>query len=162
MNNSDVKRTRSIRDWGEVNAVLKSLGRLQAEKEALEDQIKPEIERLTAELSGALAPIEEQIEAAEERIRAYVDQHLDEFANKKVKDLPAGSVAVRKTTRVEFEDEQEVVDALFDMGYEHCVKITYKPIKAALKNFSKQMLERVGASAIDDIKVTITPLKAKE
>lgn len=159
---NDNPKQRPLKNWGQVNDAVAMLSQLNAEREALEDRYCPEIERLAAEMSGMVAPINEQIEAIEAQIRAYVGLHLDEFAKSKTRDLAAGSISVRKTTRVEFEDEQEVVDALFDMGYEHCVKITYKPIKAALKNFSKQMLERVGASAIDDIKVTITPLKAKD
>lgn len=160
MNNNTVKRP--LKTWNDVNDVLASLSRLNAQKDALICQFNPEIERLTAELAGKLTPVEEQIEAAEERIRAYVNLHIGEFAKTKTKELACGSVSVRKTTRVEIEDEDQTAAALIDMGYENCVKVTCKPVKAALKNFQKSVLDLIGAAVIDDVKVTISPVKANK
>ena len=160
MNNNTAKRP--LKSWADVNEALAALSRLNAQKDALEGQFTPEIERLTAELSGKLAPVQEQIDAAEERIRNYVTAHAAEFAKQKTRELAAGSVSVRKTTRVELEDEEKTADALMDLGFENCVKITYKPVKAAIKNFEKSVLELIGAAVVDDIKITISPIKAKE
>jgi hypothetical protein len=86
---------------------------------------------------------------------------LDDFGGAKTKTLAAGSVSIRKTTRVDIKDESEAVDALLEMGLTNCVQVTYKPVKAAIKNLSKGDLICIGANICDDVKVTVKPVIPK-
>ena len=153
---------KNLKNWGEVNSALETLGKLSARKEALEYQLRPEIDRLTAELLSETEPVEAEIEALETLIRYFVECHLADFENGKTKTLAAGSVSVRKTARLEFEDEEGAIDALLEMGLTNCVQVNYRPVKAAIKNLSKGDLICIGANVFDDVKVTIKPLRPKE
>lgn len=152
---------KNLKSWGEVNNALETLGKLCARKEALERQLRPEIDRLTAELLSETEPVEAEIEALETLIRYFVECHLVDFEDGKTKTLAAGSVSIRKTARLEFEDEEGAIDALLEMGLTNCVQVTYRPVKAAIKNLSKGDLICIGANVCDDIKVTIKPLVSK-
>lgn len=153
---------KNLKDWGEVNTALETLGKLSARKEALEYQLRPEIDRLTAELLSETEPVEAEIKALETLIRYFVECHLADFKDNKTKALAAGSISVRKTARLELEDEEEAIDALLEMGLTNCVQVNYKPVKAAIKNLSKGDLICIGAKVFDDVTVTIKPLRPKE
>lgn len=152
---------KSLKTWGDVNGALEALGELGARRDALECQLRPEIDRLTADLLSETEPIDAQIEAIEKQVRDFVTWHLDDFGGAKTKNLAAGSVSIRKATRVDIKDEAEAVDALLEMGLTNCVQVTYKPVKAAIKNLGKGDLICIGASICDDIKVTLKPLIPK-
>jgi phage host-nuclease inhibitor protein Gam len=153
---------KNLKSWGDVNSALETLGELKAHKEALECQLQPEIDRLNAELWSEVEPVEEEIKALEALIRYFVECHLADFENGKTKTLAAGSVSIRKTARLEFEDEEEAIDALLEMGLTNCVQVNYKPVKAAIKNLGKGDLVCIGAKIFDDVNITIKPLRPKE
>ena len=76
-------------------------------------------------------------------MKDFSDSHREEiFADgKKSRDFTNGTIGYKKCP-----DKVEVTEAtaqlLCDAGFEHCVKVKKEPVKAALKNFSKDQLEK--------------------
>lgn len=76
-------------------------------------------------------------------MKDFSDSHRDEvfIDGKKSRDFVNGTIGYRQLP-----DKVEVSEAtaqlLCDAGFEHCVKVKKEPVKAALKNFSKDQLEK--------------------
>lgn len=76
-------------------------------------------------------------------MKDFSDSHREEiFADgKKSRDFTNGTIGYKKCP-----DKVEVSEAtaqlLCDAGFEHCVKVTKEPVKAALKKFSKDQLKK--------------------
>lgn len=76
-------------------------------------------------------------------MKDFSDSHRDEvfIDGKKSRDFVNGTIGYKKCP-----DKVEVSEAtaqlLCDAGFEHCVKVKKEPVKAALKNFSKDQLEK--------------------
>lgn len=149
---------RPLKSWNEVSSALEAIGAAMAEKAELENSLQPEIDRLTNDLRVQTAPISDRINDLTEKIVSFTEDHLDEFSKSKSKELPNGKVSVRQTCRVEFEDEQKSAEQLIELGFGHCVKHSFKPIKAAVKNFDPKTMEIIGACLVNDVKISVEPL----
>lgn len=78
-----------------------------------------------------------------EAMKEFSDEHREEIyeKDKKSRDFVNGTIGYRQLPdTVEF--SAETAQLLCDAGFEHCVKIEKKPVKAALKNFSSDQLEK--------------------
>ena len=76
-------------------------------------------------------------------MKDFSDSHRDEvfIDGKKSRDFVNGTIGYRQLPdTVEF--SAETAQLLCDAGFEHCVKVKKEPVKAALKNFSKDQLEK--------------------
>lgn len=81
-------------------------------------------------------------------MRTFSDSHREEiFDGKKSRDFVNGTIGYRQLP-----DKVEVSEAtaqlLCDAGFEHCVKVKKEPVKAALKNFDKDQLQKFGITIL--------------
>lgn len=82
-------------------------------------------------------------------MKDFSDSHRKEiFADgKKSRDFTNGTIGYQKKPGKVVVTE-ETAQLLCDAGFEHCVKVTKEPVKATLKNFSKDQLEKFQISLI--------------
>lgn len=75
-------------------------------------------------------------------MRTFSDSHREEiFDGKKSRDFVNGTIGYRQLPD-KVEVSEETAQLLCDAGFEHCVKVKKEPVKAALKIFSKDQLEK--------------------
>lgn len=76
-------------------------------------------------------------------MKDFSDSHRDEvfIDGKKSRDFVNGTIGYRQLPD-KVEVSAETAQLLCDAGFEHCVKVKKEPVKAALKNFSKDQLEK--------------------
>lgn len=76
-------------------------------------------------------------------MKDFSDSHRDEvfIDGKKSRDFVNGTIGYRQLPdTVEF--SAETAQLLCDAGFEHCVKVKKEPVKAALKNFSSEQMQK--------------------
>ena len=76
-------------------------------------------------------------------MKDFSDSHRDEvfIDGKKSRDFVNGTIGYRQLPdTVEF--SAETAQLLCDAGFEHCVKVKKEPVKAALKDFSSEQMQK--------------------
>ena len=78
-----------------------------------------------------------------EAMKEFSDEHREEIyeEGKKSRDFVNGTIGYRKSAD-KVEVSEETAQLLCDAGFTHCVKIKKEPVKAALKNFDKDQLQK--------------------
>lgn len=76
-------------------------------------------------------------------MKDFSDSHRDEIFidGKKSCDFVNGTIGYRQLPDT-VEVTEETAQLLCDAGFEHCVKVKKEPVKAALKNFSSEQMQR--------------------
>lgn len=76
-------------------------------------------------------------------MKEFSDSHRDEvfIDGKKSRDFVNGTIGYRQLPDT-VEVTEETAQLLCDAGFEHCVKVKKEPVKAALKNFSSEQMQK--------------------
>ena len=154
----------SIKTWDDVTTVVAEMSHICEDRAAIAAKYEPELRRLQAEQAELLAPLDARYDELESNVQAFALSHLDDFGKKKTIEFPYGSVSMRKTESVQYTGkdqaaaEKAAAEKLRELGLKDCFKETLKPVKAALKRLSQDILDLAGVIISESISITVKPL----
>lgn len=147
-----------LKDWAQVEAAVATMNAVSHKAAALKAEKQPQIDALVQQLNTAINKLEDEYRAQERSVMEFVAQHLDELGDSKTKNYTLGSVSARKSVKVAIQDDDKAVEMLRKLGYDECIKASFKPIKTALKGLSDSDLALIGAEVTEATKVKVKPL----
>lgn len=135
----------------DVSAYFRKIKFLGDKQEELKAQAQREIERINSWLESEIKPLEDKKAYYEgEILRYYSEQRA---INPKVKvTTPYGKVAVRKSTKWIYEDEQEIMDYC-NMNEIDCIRVKEELDKTALKKLFKDGVNQKTGEVIPGIRI---------
>ena len=157
-NTVNATKKKPLKDWAQVEAAVAAMNAASHKAAALKAEKQPEIDKLLNQLNDELGKFEEEYRAQERLIQEFVSKHMDELGDSKTKNYTLGSVSARKSVKVTIQDDDKAVEALRKLGYDECIKASFKPIKTALKNLPEADLALIGAEVTEATKVKVKPL----
>lgn len=152
-------KTVSVKTWDDAANAVAEMSRICADRAEVQAKYEPELTRLQGEQAELLAPLDARYAELEKQVQGFTLSHLDDFGEKKSRKFPYGTVSIRKTEKTEFDNgEKATAEKLRELGFKDCFKETLKPVTAALKRLSQDVLALAGVSIVEGISVTVKPL----
>ncbi|MBQ7568385.1 host-nuclease inhibitor Gam family protein [bacterium] len=154
----------SIKTWDDVTTVVAEMSHICEDRAVIAAKYEPELRRLQAEQAEQLAPLDARYDELESKVQEFALSHLADFGKKKSIEFPYGTVSVRKTESVCYTGEDQeagkkkAAEKLRELGLKDCFKETLKPVAAALKRLSQDVLDLAGVVISESISVTVKPL----
>lgn len=138
---SRLSDTRDVATIQDAEALMSRIRAATCERDIIIARAEKRIAAITAESIAATAPLDEQIEAAEQRLAGYILGHRDQFVKPRTHRNPDGEFGLRTATRLEITDEDALIEHILDNGYDDCIKIKRSLVKAAItKRLEKEKL----------------------
>ena len=131
-----------LKSWEEVDRELKELSKADANITYLKNR-SDDIKRARGE--------------REERIRAFVEDHLADLGEARKKLLPSGQVGMTQTTSVQVDDEEACLQYLQRNRLESCIKASFKVVKEALKALGDDVKAAAGVHLVTQSKLSLKP-----
>lgn len=151
-------KKKPLKDWAQVEAAVAAMNAASHKAAALKAEKQPEIDKLIQQLNDELAKFEKDYRSQEQLIIKFVSAHMDELGDSKTRNYTLGSVSARRSAKVTIQDDDKAVEMLRKLGYDECIKASFKPIKTALKNLPETDLALIGAEVTEVTRVKVKPL----
>ena len=139
---------KEIKNWNDVDAVLKELASLEVKRNEIEGEMNEKINAVKEEAKSRVAPILEQIKHLTKLIELFAASRKDEFAKKRTKELTFGKVGFRLVTSVSIPRDKAKVEALLKSlkayGLSDCITFVEKPDKERLKELDDTTIVKLG------------------
>jgi hypothetical protein len=132
--------------------------KLRMVKRAAAAEVK--LARIKEELGEANRADEAAVAEAEALLTGYIQGHRDQFRKPRQVKTEFGRFGLRDATRLQVDDEDALVEALMDLGYDDCMQVRRSIVKDAVvaRIQGGEMLP--GARVLDGDLVTYTVDKA--
>lgn len=131
--------TTHLADVREMDAVergkelLAELRKLVCQREYILARGEKRMAALTAEITAQTSPVEAEIAVAEAELTGLILANRARFHKPRTVKCPDGSFGLRDSTRVEVLNEEILLDALMDRGYDDCMRVTRSILKEKLR-----------------------------
>ncbi len=140
-----------LRNWDDVNIVLKEIGECQIQIEEIEADMNTKISDVKLEAEMDAKPLQDNIKKLEAQIKEFVEANKHELQGK-TKTLNFGKTGFRKSTKIMLRKVQNVIKNLEAFGMLDCITITKKVNKEVLKKYSDEDIAKIGAQKkVEDI-----------
>lgn len=138
-----------IKRISDLDKGLARIAELETAISQIDNEATEAINRAKAEAEEKAQGLAEERDQIVEAMRDFSDRNRSEIfdGDKKSRDFVNGTIGYRKSAdRIEV--SEETAQLLCDAGLSHCVKVKKEPVKAALKNFDKDQLQKFKVSVI--------------
>lgn len=135
-----------LETYDQVDDALRSIGMLDREIALIESGANEQIDRIKADTKAAAGPLLEKKAGLELAVKEFCEANRGDFAKLKNRALTFGTVGFRTSTKVLIKRIADTLQALKDLGLQHCIRTKEEPDKEAMKALSTETLAEVGAS----------------
>ncbi len=144
-----MKEENKITTEQEVEKALKEIAKIDLKISDANNNAEEIMQKAKAQAERATQNLAKKKEALIASLKDYSDENRDEVYKdgKKSHDFVNGTIGYRQNPD-KIEVAKETAELLEGAGFGHCVKVTKKPILAALKGFSEEQLKKVKAERV--------------
>jgi phage host-nuclease inhibitor protein Gam len=151
-----------LKGWDQVEEELGYLGELMAEQKKVDGEMQAKIAELTGEYAVQLSEIDTAIQTKLMVIEQFTRKNMDDIRDDGImtKKFTTGVIKTKKVEDIEYPDNDELVEALKQVGLKQYIDTKEKPIKAAIKAAAKKdntLYEKLSIDVTETVKVTIKP-----
>jgi len=153
----DKKALQILSSWDEVDQRLRRMGEIDIATERIEGEMTLRINEIRAHYEEEAEILKAERQALEDAINAFADDHKEEFAKTRSKDLTFGFVAYRIVKKIVIRSNEACVAALRALKLDQYIRIVEEPNKEAMADLDDNQLAKVGAKRKIDDKFRIEP-----
>lgn len=143
-----IKNQPVLKNWAEVDAVLREIAEKEIQIEEIEGEMNKQINGVKISAGLEAKPLQDRIEKLGKDIKEFVAEHKDELDGK-TKALNFGSTGFRLSTSVIMPRAQEKVEGIIKSlkvrKMTDCIKVVETVNKEVLKKYSEDEIIKVGA-----------------
>ena len=147
----------TLKNWDDVNQALKDLGELTMTRRMLENSLTDEITKVKEAHAAEAKPVTDKIKLIEKDIELFVTDHKDEFAKKRSKEFPFGSISYRVSKSIKVLSVATCIKALKAMGMHDYINVKETPNKDMLLTLKETDLAKVACQPQFKDNLTIAP-----
>ncbi|MBF0321222.1 MAG: host-nuclease inhibitor Gam family protein [Nitrospirae bacterium] len=118
-----------IKTWDEVDAALRRMGEIDIAVESIQGNMTLQINELKAQAETKAEGLKKERQVIEKVITAFCEEHKDEFAKTRPKELTFGVVAYRVVTSIVIRSKKACVAALEALNLDKYLRIEKNPTK---------------------------------
>ena len=153
----DKKTLQILSSWEEVDQKLRRMGEIDIATEKIEGDMTLRINEIRANYEKEVEFLRAERQALEDAINAFADDHKEEFAKTRSKELMFGFVAYRIVKKIVIRSNDACVAALRALRLDQYIRTIYEPNKEAMADLDDNQLAKVGAKRKIDDKFRIEP-----
>lgn len=151
------KKESTFASWEEVNESFKKLAELQVLKRELEGKQTLAINEIKSDFARKAGQISDEIKELEKNISLFAESHREEFAKKRSKKLPFGTISFRLTKRIVCGGVESAIKALKALNLDSFLRVKEELDKEALLELDESVLTKAGITIKREDKITIEP-----
>lgn len=137
-----------VDNWEDADAVLRVIGELTFQGEAIEAELTRKTQSLKEEYAKKAEVVSDQIKQLEKPLKKFVKKKKEDIVSDgkvRTKNLIFGKVGVRASTKIVITDERKTIDLLKKLRMFEAIITTEKPSREALEKYEDRTLLAVGA-----------------
>jgi len=146
-----------LADWNEVDQKLRRIGEIDIALGAIEGTMTLRINGIKEEYEEEVETRKAERQLLEESVTAFAEDHKEEFAKIRSKDLTFGYVAYRVVRSIYIRSKEATVAALHALKLDQYVRTIEEPDKEAMTDLDDKVLAKVGAKRKVEDKFRIEP-----
>ena len=146
-----------LSSWDEVDQKLRRMGEIDIAVLKLEGDMTLRINEIRAEYETKAEGLKYERLIIEGGIAAFVDEHKDEFAKTRSKELTFGVIAFRVVKKIVIRSIKATIAAMHALNLEQYIRIIEEPDKDLMVDLDDNTLSKVGAVRKVDDRLRIEP-----
>lgn len=146
-----------MEDWEQVDAALRRIGEIDIAIEKIQGDMTLKINEIKAQAEAKAEGLKKERKNLEKAISQFCEEHKEEFAKKRSRELTFGVVAYKVTKRIVIRSIKACVAAMEALGLEQYLRVEKKPDKELMMNLDDQTLAKIGATRKIEDKLRIEP-----
>jgi phage host-nuclease inhibitor protein Gam len=143
--------------WDEIDQKLRRMGEIDIAVLKLEGDMTLRINEIRAEYETKAEGLKYERLTIEGGIAAYVEDHKDEFAKTRSKELTFGVIAFRVVKKIVIRSIKATIAAMHALHLEQYIRTIEDPDKELMVDLDDNTLSKVGAVRKVDDKLRIEP-----
>jgi phage host-nuclease inhibitor protein Gam len=144
-------------DWGDVNEAVRRFGEIDIAIGRLEGELTLKTNDLKSEYEGKAQALALERKGIEEAVEGFCEEHKEEFAKKRSRELVFGTVAYKVATKIVIKTVKSCISAMEALGLDSYMKIKKTPDKEKMLGLDDQTLAKIGARKSTQDKLRIEP-----
>lgn len=150
-----------IKTWDEVNQALRRMGEIDIKTQKIAGDLTLAINSQRACADQQSAPLLTERKELEESIAAFCEEHKQEFAKTRSREMAFGLVAYRVVTRIAIRSKEACLAAMHALKLTNYIRSYEEPDKEALIDLDDAVLAKIGAKRKTEDKLRIEPALEK-
>lgn len=150
-------QTSSIKTWDEVDQALRRMGEIDIATQKILGNLTLKVNGLKATAEEDAGPLNAERKEIEESVAAFCEEHKDEFARQRSKELTFGLIAYRIVTKIVIRSKEACLAAMHALKLDSYIRIIEEPDKLAMEGLDDAVLAKVGAKRKTEDKLRIEP-----
>jgi phage host-nuclease inhibitor protein Gam len=146
-----------LADWIEVDQRIRRMGEIDIAIEKIEGDMTLKINEIRDQYEEKAEILKAERQILEDSITTFGEDHKEEFAKVRSKDLTFGLVAYRVVRSIYIRSKDATVAALRALKLDQYVRIIEEPNKEAMEDLDDKILAKVGAKRKVEDKFRIEP-----
>lgn len=114
--------TRDIGTIEDAKQLMAEIRRLTCERQVIVARCEKQVAGLTRQADHETAPIDRELQTLCDRLRTFILARNELFESPRMIKTSDGKFGLHAVSNVEIFDEDKALDAIFDRGYDDCVK----------------------------------------
>ncbi len=149
--------TRIISSWEEVDQYLRRIGEIDIAIAMIEGNMTLQINEIRAKYEAEAEPLRHERLTLEAAIAAFVEDHKEEFAKTRSKELTFGVVAFRIVKKIVIRSIKATIAAMHALHLEQYIRTIEEPDKELMADLDDNTLSKIGAVRKVEDRLRIEP-----
>jgi phage host-nuclease inhibitor protein Gam len=146
-----------LADWIEVDQKLRRMGEIDISLEKIEGDMTLQINEIREQYEEEIETRKAERQNLEEGITSFAEDHKEEFAKTRSKDLTFGLIAYRVVKSIYIRSKEATVAAMKALKLGQYIRVVEEPNKESMADLDDNQLAKVGAKRKVEDKFRIEP-----